>query len=94
MDEGDPSPHPPGPGYLIHHPHSTPAQIQDRLIDVGDLHGDVMQCRSSPVDEPGDRPGSRRLKQLEIGVPRRKHTLHKPLGMLLVRAREPEEIAD
>jgi hypothetical protein len=53
-----------------------------------------MQCRSSPVNEPGDRPRSRRLKQLEIGVPGRKHTLNEPRGVLLVHARESEEVTD
>ena len=53
-----------------------------------------MQRWAAPVDEPGDRPRSRRLKQLEIGLPGRKHTLHKPRGVLLVCAREPEEVAD
>jgi len=94
MDKGDPGPHAPGPGRLIHHSHPAPAQVRHRLVDVGDLHGDVMQCRSSPVNEPGDRPRSRRLKQLEIGVPGRKHTLNEPRGVLLVHAREPEQVAD
>jgi hypothetical protein len=53
-----------------------------------------MQCRSSPVEEPGDRPRSRGLKQLEIGVPGRKHTLNKPRGVLFVRALQSEEVAD
>ena len=94
MDKGNPGPHAPGPGRLIHHSHPAPAQVRHRLVDVGDLHGDVMQCRSSPVNEPGDRPRSRRLKQLEIGVPGRKHTLNEPRGVLLVHARESEEVTD
>ncbi len=53
-----------------------------------------MQRRPALIDEPGHRPGSRRLKQLEIGLPGRKHTLNKPRGALLVGARKPEEVAD
>ena len=53
-----------------------------------------MQCRSSPVEEPGDRSWSRGLEQLEIGVPGRKHTLNEPRGVLLVRTHESEEVAD
>ncbi len=53
-----------------------------------------MQRRSPPVDEPADSPGSRRLKQLEIGVPGRKHTLNEPRSVLLVHARQPEQVAD
>ena len=46
--------------------------------------------------DPGPHsPGpGRRLQQLEAGVPGRKHTLNEPRGVLLVRAREPEEVAD
>ena len=94
MDKRDPSPHPPGPGRLIHHPHPAPAQVRYCLVDVGDLHGDVVQCRSPPVEEPGDSPWSRRLKQLEVGVAGWKHTLNESRGVFFVDAREPEEIAD
>lgn len=94
MDKGDPRPHATGPGDLIHHPHPAPAQVRHCLVDVGDLHRDVMQGRPAPVQEPGDGPWSRRLEQLEIGAPGRKHTLNEPRGALFVRARESEQVAD
>jgi hypothetical protein len=94
VNKGNPRSHAPGPGRLIHHPHPTPAQVRNRLVDIGDFHRDVVQRRSPPVKEPGDGPRSGRLKQLEIGVPGRKHTLNETRGVLSVRALESEQIAN
>lgn len=93
MDEGDPDSHAPWPGCLIYHPYPAPAQVRYCFVDVGDLHRDVVQSRSPLIKETGDRPRSGHLKQLEIGISGRKHTLNESFGVLFMRARESEEIA-